>query len=96
MEQKMCDERHNRIDTRLKLLEKSVADFSDVVIAIRELAVETKYMREDLNDTISRLKKLEHRDMDKWEKFKWAILVALISATVGILIGYLATTAGLK
>lgn len=96
MEQKMCDERHNRIDTRLKLLEQSVKDFSDVVVAIKELAVETKYMREDLNNTISRLEKLEHRDMDKWEKFKWAILVALISATVGILIGYLATTTGLK
>lgn len=53
-------------------------------------------MREDLNNTVSRLEKLEHRDMDKWEKFKWAILVALISATVGILIGYLATTTGLK
>lgn len=96
MEQKMCDERHNRIDARLKLLEQSVKDFSDVVVAIKELAVETKYMREDLNNTVSRLEKLEHRDLDKWEKFKWAILVALISATVGIFIGYLATTTGLK
>jgi hypothetical protein len=95
-DQQLCNERHDRIDARLKALEGSVKDFGEVVIAIKELAIETKYMREDMNDTMRRLKDLESKDTGKWDKFKWAVLVAIISATVGILVGAIAVSIGLK
>lgn len=77
--------RIDEIDSKLK-------ENRDLIGAIKELAVETKYMREDLNDTISRLDKLENRDGDKWEKFKWLIVAGLVS----IILGYLAVSLGLK
>ena len=54
--------------------------------------METKYMRADLNETIERLNKLENKDGDKWEKFKWLIVAGLVT----IVLGYLAVTLGLK
>lgn len=77
---------------RLNEAEEKITETLSLVTAIKELAIETKYMREDLNATIKRLDKLETEDAGKWDKFKWAVLVAII----GIIIGYLATTLGLK
>ena len=53
---------------------------------------EVKYMRADLNDTIERLNKLEGKDSDKWEKFKWLLVAGLVT----IVLGSLAVQVGLK
>ena len=86
------DERCKSNTHRLKEAEEKIDETINLVTAIKELAIETKYMREYLNATIKRLDKLETKDEGKWDKFKWAVLVAII----GIIIGYLATTLGLK
>ena len=78
----------HRLDEHDKAIEKN----DELIGAIKELAVETKYMRGDLNDTISRLDKLESKDGDKWEKFKWLIVAGLVT----IILGYLAVCLGLK
>lgn len=103
MDQQRCDERHERIDARLNSIEASVKDFSEVVIAIKELAIETKYMREDVNKHNDRLERLEakgidssnedlrrqnaelQKQADKWERFKWLLVAALITLIVGII-----------
>ena len=54
--------------------------------------MELKYMRGDLNETIERLNKLESKDGDKWEKFKWLIVAGLVT----LILGYLAVSVGLK
>lgn len=78
----------NRLDQH----DVTIKENSNLISAIKEMAIETKYMREDLNETISRLNKLESKDGDKWEKFKWLIVAGLVS----IILGYLAVTVGLK
>jgi ABC-type sugar transport system permease subunit len=88
MDQQTCNERHDRIDARLKEVEGSVKDLINLVGAIKELAVETKYMREDVNQTIHRVDELESKDSGKWDKFKWLIVAAIVSTTVGVVIGY--------
>ena len=60
--------------------------------AIKELATEVKYMRGDLNETVERLNKLEGKDGDKWDKFKWLIVTGLVT----LILGYLAVSVGLK
>lgn len=77
---------------RLEDHDEAIKENSNLVGAIKELAIETKYMREDLNETIQRLNKLENRDTDKWEKFKWLLVAGLIT----IVLGYLAVSVGLK
>lgn len=65
---------------------------SEMIGAIKKLATEVKYMRGDLNETIERLNKLESKDGDKWEKFKWLIVAGLVT----LILGYLAVSVGLK
>ena len=77
---------------RLDAVEDKLKDNTDLVVSIKELALETKHMREDLNETIQRLDKLENKDSDKWDKFKWLIVAGLVT----IVLGYIAITMGLK
>lgn len=77
---------------RLDEHDDAIKENSNLISAIKELAVETKYMRADLNETIERLNKLESRGGDKWEKFKWLIVAGLVT----IILGYLAVQLGIK
>lgn len=86
------EERSKSNTHRLDEHEEAIKENSNLIGAIKELAVETKYMRADLNETIARLNKLENKDGDKWEKFKWLIVAGLVT----IVLGYLAVSVGLK
>jgi TolA-binding protein len=92
-------ERSKSNTKRLDEVEAQMKENSNLIVAIKELAVETKYMREDLNQTIQRLDKLETdkqeenaKKEDKWEKFKWMVL----AATITVLVAFLAASMGLK
>lgn len=77
----------NRLDEHDEILKEN----TDLISAIKEMAVETKYMREDLNKTIERLNKLENKDGAKWDKFKWLLVAGLVT----IILGYIAIQLGL-
>ena len=85
------EDRSKNNTKRLDDHDKAFKENSELIVAIKELAVETKYMREELNETVDRLNKLESRDGDKWDKFKWLIVTALVS----IILGYIAIQLGL-
>lgn len=72
--------------------DQEIKENNNLIGAIKELATEVKYMRADLNDTIERLNKLEGKDGDKWEKFKWLLVAGLVT----IVLGSLAVQVGLK
>lgn len=72
--------------------DQEIKENNNLIGAIKELATEVKYMRADLNDTIERLNKLEGKDVDKWEKFKWLLVAGLVT----IVLGSLAVQVGLK
>lgn len=72
--------------------DQEIKENNNLIGAIKELATEVKYMRADLNDTIERLNKLEGKDSDKWEKFKWLLVTGLVT----IVLGSLAVQVGLK
>lgn len=77
---------------RLDEHDQEIKENNNLIGAIKELATEVKHMREDLNDTIERLNKLEGKDVDKWEKFKWLLVAGLVT----IVLGSLAVQVGLK
>lgn len=62
--------------------DQEIKENNNLIGAIKELATEVKYMRADLNDTIERLNKLEGKDSDKWEKFKWLLVAGLVTIEV--------------
>lgn len=72
--------------------DEALKENTDLISAIKELAVETKYMRADLNEVIERLNKLENKDGAKWDKFKWLLVAGLVT----IILGYIAIQLGLK
>jgi len=86
------EERAKSNTKRIDEAEIELKENSNLISAIKELAIETKYMREDLNATIQRISKLENKDLDKWEKFKWLLIAGLVT----IILGYLAVGVGLK
>lgn len=77
---------------RLEEHDEEIKTLRDLFSTIKELATEVKYMREDLNETVTRLNKLESKSGDKWEKFKWLI----VAGTVTIILGYIAVSVGIK
>ena len=85
------DNRARSNTKRLDEHDKQIKENHDLIGSIKELAVETKYLREDLNETIKRLDKMENKDIDKWEKFKWLIVAGLVT----IVLGYLAVSVGI-
>ena len=76
---------------RLDEHDEAIKENGDLIVAIKELAIETKYMREELNETVDSLNKLENKRGDKWDKFKWLIVTTLVS----IILGYIAVQIGL-
>lgn len=79
------EERAKSNTNRLNEVDAELKENKSLIGAIKELAVETKYMREDLNQTIQRLSKLEGKEADKWDKFKGLIVAALITLVLGVL-----------
>ena len=77
---------------RLDELDSKVEDITDLVISVKELVLEVKHMREDLNETSQRVNRLEARDTEKWDKFKWLIVAGLVT----VFLGYIAVSVGLK
>lgn len=86
------DERSKSNTKRLNEVDAEMKENNSLVTAIKELAIETKYMREDLNETIQRLSKLESKDADKWDKFKWILVAGIVT----LVLGFIAVQIGLK
>jgi Flp pilus assembly protein TadB len=86
------EEREKSNTTRLNEVDAELKENNSLVSAIKELAIETKYMRTDLNETIQRLAKLESKDAEKWDKFKWLIVAGMAT----VIIGFVAVQVGLR
>ena len=77
---------------RIEEHDEEIKALRDLISTIKELATEVKYMRGDLNETITRLNKLENRDVGKCDKFKWLLVAGIVT----IVLGYIAVAVGLK
>lgn len=70
---------HHRIDK----IESDIKEIKELTIAVKEIAMETRATREDVNDINSRLKEVETKPAQKWETIVKAGLGALGSGLVG-------------
>ena len=93
------EERAKSNTKRIDEVEEVLKENNGLISAIKELAIETKYMREDLNKTIERMDKMEQceadkakKEADKWDKFKWLLVAGIVT----IVLGYMAVGMGLK
>lgn len=70
---------HKRIDK----LETDIGEIKELTIAVKEIAMETKATREDVNDMNGRLKVVEQKPQKKWD----GIVDTSIKTTVGAIVG---------
>lgn len=76
---------HHRIDK----IEKDVGEIRELTIAVKEIAMETKATREDVNDMNGRLKVVEEKPAKNWETIVKSVLGALGGGLVGYGLGLL-------
>lgn len=78
------EEEHRRQDKRIELLEENVKETRQLVSSVERLATNMESMAKEQATQGKRLETLENRDGEKWRKMVWYV----ITATVGILIGF--------
>ena len=61
---------HKRIDT----IEKAIGETRELTIAVKEIAMETKATREDVNEMNNRLKIVEEKPIKNWENLTKTII----------------------
>ena len=86
------EEENKRQDCRLELLEHTVQQISDLTTSVEKLAVSMEGMLREQEKQGTRLETLEDRDGEMWRK----IIGYAATATVGIIIGYVARQIGLS
>lgn len=86
------DDRSKTNSERLDKLEPKVEDIHNLTIAVKEIATETKLMREDMNKIDKRVIAIEKRPAKRIEQ----IIGYILSAFIGGIIGYIFLKLGLK
>lgn len=74
---------HHRIDK----MEADIGEIKELTIAVKEIAMETKATREDVNDMNGRLKAVEEKPAKNWDKVTSTIIGTVVGAIAGAIIG---------
>lgn len=78
-----CKSAHHRLDK----LENDIGEIKELTIAVKEIAMETKATREDVNDMNGRLKAVEEKPAKNWDKVTSTIIGTVVGAIAGAIIG---------
>ena len=82
---------HHRLDK----IELEVSEIKELTIAVKEIAMETKATREDVNDMNARLKEVENKPVKEYEETKKSIRDKIICFILGIILTFIAIKLGL-
>ena len=77
-----CKSAHHRLDK----LENDIGEIKELTIAVKEIAMETKANREDVNKMNERLERIEQKPQKKWESVVDTIIKTIVGAIVGAII----------
>lgn len=69
---------------RIDALEKKVENIHELTISVKEIAIETRATREDVNDVNQRLKKVEEKPGKNWENLTKIILTRNCYSSFGL------------
>lgn len=87
-----CKSAHHRIDK----MEADIGEIKELTIAVKEIAMETKATREDVNDMNGRLKTVEEKPIKDYEDTKKQVKGKVISFITGIVLTAIAFALGLS
>ena len=83
---------HHRIDE----VETEIKENRELTVAVKEIATEMKYLREEQASMNKRLKEIEDKPLKEYEDTKKAISKQIISFVIGIILTFIAFKLGLK
>lgn len=78
-----CKSAHHRIDK----MENEISEIKELTIAVKEIAMETKANREDVNKMNERLENIEKKPANNWDKIVTTSIGTIVGAIVGAIIG---------
>ena len=71
---------------RLDKMDKEIEEMHELMQTVASLATEIRYMREEFNDGLGRLTRLEQRPTDNYNKIIMCIFTTIIGAIFGAMI----------
>lgn len=74
---------HHRIDK----MDNDIGEIKELTIAVKEIAMETKANREDVNKMNERLETIEQKPAKNWDKVTTTIIGTVVGAIAGAIIG---------
>lgn len=89
---KRVEEEDHRQNKRLEILEEQTKQFTDLVLSVRELAQSVKQLAETQKEQGEKLDELENRDGEMWRRVSGYVITAII----GLVLGYLFNLAGMR
>lgn len=75
-----CKSAHHRLDS----LEKKMDNIQELTVAVKEIAIETKANREDVNKMDDRIKSIEEKPGKRWEDLMKIIVTRNSNCCSGI------------
>ena len=85
------DEINKTQDARLVRLEDTVEKIQSLTISVEKMAVSIDTMAKEISKQGEKLERIEAKPANNWDKLVWII----ISAVVGIAVGFLLTSIGI-
>jgi len=74
-----CKSAHHRIDG----LENGQSEIRDLALSVNTLAMSVKQLCLDMTDVSGRVKAIESKPGEKWEKFMWLLFATAIGIAIG-------------
>ena len=77
------EERSKSNTKRLDDHDKKLENIHELTVAVKEVAMETRATREDVNDMNSRLKSIEDKPRKNWDSLISTIITGIATAVLG-------------
>lgn len=77
---------HEKFQIILSEVQEGIKSNTELTIAVKEIATEMKYLREEQTDMNKRLRIIEEKPSKSWENIKWLIITRNCNSSSGFFI----------
>lgn len=74
---------------RLDKIDKEIEEMHDLMLTVASLTTEIKYMREEFNDGLGRLSRLEQKPLENYNTIRVGVISSIIGTILGAIFGAL-------
>ena len=71
---------------RIDKIDKQIEEMHELMQTVATLTTEIKYMREEFNEGLSRITRLEQKPVENYNKIVMYIITTILGALLGVLI----------